>query len=231
MVVSNSPILTAKEDIKQSRDREVLGAEPNSRERILGAAINHFSEAGITGARIDAICKEANVNVRMVYHYFGDKEALYLAVLDHVMAQLRDKELKINIDSVSPLDGLLQMFEFTYQHFTDHPEFVRLLSAENLMNAKYLNRSQKIRSGSSPLVEHIRTLLHRGTEDRTIRPNIDPVQYYVIMVGLCYFHRSNGYTLSAIFGTNMKDPDWDRNHRDMARDTLVSYLKNYQQPA
>ena len=46
---------------------------------ILAAAVKEFTEKGYSGARIDSIAARAGANKRMIYHYFGDKEALYLA--------------------------------------------------------------------------------------------------------------------------------------------------------
>lgn len=52
-----------------------------TRNNILAAAVQMFSEVGIEGARIDAIAKRAGANKRMIYHYFGDKAALFEAVV------------------------------------------------------------------------------------------------------------------------------------------------------
>ncbi|MDH3645099.1 MAG: TetR/AcrR family transcriptional regulator [Gammaproteobacteria bacterium] len=49
---------------------------------ILDAAAEAFAAHGPAGARIDAIAAAAGVNKRMLYHYFGNKEALFAAVLD-----------------------------------------------------------------------------------------------------------------------------------------------------
>ena len=48
-----------------------------TRQRILQAAIKEFAAEGYSGARVDAICKRARSNPRMIYHYFGDKDGLY----------------------------------------------------------------------------------------------------------------------------------------------------------
>jgi AcrR family transcriptional regulator len=49
--------------------------------RILDAAAKAFAADGPAGARIDTIAVDARVNKRMLYHYFGDKRALFVAVL------------------------------------------------------------------------------------------------------------------------------------------------------
>ncbi|MGI8895414.1 MAG: helix-turn-helix domain-containing protein, partial [Casimicrobiaceae bacterium] len=50
--------------------------------RILRAATRAFADRGLTVARVAGIAARAKVNKRMLYHYYGNKEALYLAVLE-----------------------------------------------------------------------------------------------------------------------------------------------------
>jgi AcrR family transcriptional regulator len=50
-------------------------------EEIVRAALKEFARAGEHGARIDAIARAAGVNKRLLYHYVGDKAALFEAAL------------------------------------------------------------------------------------------------------------------------------------------------------
>ncbi|HVA81647.1 MAG TPA: helix-turn-helix domain-containing protein [Candidatus Binataceae bacterium] len=52
-----------------------------SRERILAAALAEFSQHGFAGARVDRIARRARINKRMLYCYFGDKDALYREIM------------------------------------------------------------------------------------------------------------------------------------------------------
>src|SRR5437660_11582378 len=58
-----------------------------TREQILSAALHEFSATGFAGARVDVIARRAAINKRMLYHYFGDKAALFREVLRRKMAQ------------------------------------------------------------------------------------------------------------------------------------------------
>src|ERR1700678_2828149 len=60
-----------------------------SRERILSAALKEFSAKGFAGARVDVIARRASINKRMLYHYFGDKEELFKAVLRRKLSERR----------------------------------------------------------------------------------------------------------------------------------------------
>jgi TetR/AcrR family transcriptional regulator len=58
-----------------------------TRERILAAALKEFALKGFAGARVDAIARRAAINKRMLYHYFGNKEKLFQAVLRQKIAE------------------------------------------------------------------------------------------------------------------------------------------------
>jgi AcrR family transcriptional regulator len=49
---------------------------------LLQAATEEFAEYGLAGARIDRIAERAGANKRLIYVYFGDKDALFDAVVD-----------------------------------------------------------------------------------------------------------------------------------------------------
>lgn len=195
-----------------------------TRLRILQAAIREFSSEGYGGARVDAICKRARANPRMIYHYFGDKDGLYVSVLEHVLGELRAEEFKLEVDHVAPLEGMLQLFRFIHGHFGAHPELIALLSGENLLRARFLKRSVKTPIVASPLTELIAKLLERGVKENAFRSGIDPLHLYVKLVALSYFHRSNAYTLSVIFRTDLLDPAWQEEHRRESEQMLTRFL-------
>ena len=196
-----------------------------TRERILKAAIDQFAQNGFSGARIELICKHADVNPRMIYHYFQDKAGLYVAVLEQVLGQLRTEELKLDVSESEPFDGLLQMFDFIFDHFAGHPQLIRLLSAENLLEGAFLKNSVATPTVASPVVQHIATLLKRGETLGTVRAGLDPLHLYVVMVGLSYFHKSNAHTLSIIWNTSLTAQSWQDEHKDFAREMLSTFLR------
>src|SRR5438067_8310551 len=58
-----------------------------TQQRILQAAFKEFAAKGFAGARVDSIARRASINKRMLYHYFGDKEALFREVLRRKIEQ------------------------------------------------------------------------------------------------------------------------------------------------
>ena len=130
--------------VKRATEVAISPAE-KTRDRILRIAIAEFAEKGYSGARVDVICRLSRANPRMIYHYFGGKDGLYVTVLEQVLGELRTEELKLDVANVAPVDGMMQLFDFTYEHFGNHPQLIHLLSGENLLKARFLRRSAKLR--------------------------------------------------------------------------------------
>ena len=179
--------------ITGKRDPERISAT------ILAASAEEFAEKGYGGARINAIAERAGTNKRMLYHYFGGKDALYLAVLESTYMHIRAAEMKLYLAERDPEDGIKELVLFTWRYYLDHPEFLSLLHTENLHRAKFLKRSPRIFELNSPLVAQIRDLLRRGEVSGVFRRNIDPVKVYIGIAALGFFYLSNRWTLSTIF--------------------------------
>ncbi|MCC8405817.1 TetR/AcrR family transcriptional regulator [Paraburkholderia sp. MMS20-SJTN17] len=162
----------------------------------------------------------------MIYHYFGGKEALYVEVPEHVLARLREAELAVTLDvhTVDPSAGILQLYDFTEGHFAAHPELLCLLSWENLNRARALKKSKVIQALSSPVLDKLRTLIRRGEAAGTLRQGIDPLHLYVTLVSLAYFHRSNAYALSRTFGTDMLAPSWQTDRTAQTHELVRAFL-------
>jgi AcrR family transcriptional regulator len=173
------------------------------RKRILEAATEEFARFGLSGARIDRIANAAGANKRMLYYHVGNKEKLYLEVLEAAYERIRVAERELKLEKLAPVDALVQLMEFTWHYYLQHPEFMALLNTENLHRARYIKRSRKVKQLHSPFVAMIADILRRGEADGTIRKGIDAVQLYISMAGLSYFYLSNNHTLSAIFRSDL----------------------------
>jgi AcrR family transcriptional regulator len=200
-------------------------SEAQGREKIMKTATAEFARHGFAGARIARIVKNAGSNPRMLYHYFGSKSALYVAVLENALGGLRSKELRLDVEHLDPLEGLLQLFEFMNSHFEQNRDLVTLLTAENLLKARYMRRSPKIRDMSSPVLDMIAKLLKRGTASGQFSESLDPLRLYVLMVALSQFHLSNVHTLSIIFASDLSSHRWRALRMADARKMLRAFLK------
>jgi len=219
-------MVAAQEAISKPARRTAATRDPErTRAAILSAATHEITAKGLTGARVDAIAKRARVNKRMIYHYFGGKDGLYLAVLEATYEAIRNAELALHLDDRDPVEGMRELVLFTWRYFLAHPEFLSLLGTENLNRAAYLKRSKRIRELHSPLVGIITSLLQRGEKERVFRPGIDPVDLYITIAALGFFYLSNVHTLSTIFGRDLSAPQSTDARGQHIVDVVLGFLK------
>jgi TetR/AcrR family transcriptional regulator len=215
----NTPGTTRRSRAKRPREPAA------TKRKILAAAIGEFARAGLAGGRVDEIARRAGVGKRMLYHYFGNKEALWLAVLEDAYAKIRGEERLLDVGSLPPEEGMRRLVEFSIRYCHDNSDFVALLIGENLNRAKYLRRSRRIRDMHVALLAVLADLLERGARAGVFRRGIDPSELYITIAALAFFYFSNVHTLSVIFGQDLNAVAARRRHRRHAVDVVLGFLR------
>jgi len=195
-----------------------------TRQRILDVALAEFAEHGFSGGRIERMASTAAVNVGMIYHYFGNKDELYLAALEASYKVIRDREKTLDVDAADPVAAMRQLIALTFDFLSTDPYFVRLIMNENLMMGAMARRSASIPDMTRPLLESLRTILERGQQAQLFHRDIDAENFYVSILGLCFVHVSNRYTLGSMFQRDFADPAWLAQRKIVVTDFLISYL-------
>jgi len=212
-------------------ERRANGRKPQrrnpeaTRQKLLTAARREFADCGLAGARVDEIAARAGVNKQLVYHYFGDKDALYLAVLEWVYEEIRTQERKLNLEGLPPEQAIRKLVESSFDHLAAHPDFIRLLNDENRGGARHVRGSTRLEAMHSPLVKSVSHILHEGVRTGMFRKGIDPIQLYISIAGLSYFDLSNTPTLSAIFGKDLSSGAARRARRRHVADLVLHSLR------
>ena len=196
-----------------------------ARQRILAAALAEFSEKGLGGARVDVIAQRAGVNKRMLYHYFGNKDDLFLAVLELAYGEIREAEKALNLDDLSPVEGMGKLVAFTFDYFVQAPYFIKLLNSENLHGARHLRRSKSVLDMHGPVIGLITDLLERGAAEGVFRDGADPVEVFITIASVGYFYFSNVHTLSAIFDRDLTSEREVAARRAHVIDVVLGYLR------
>jgi TetR/AcrR family transcriptional regulator len=196
-----------------------------TRQKLLAAARREFAASGLAGARVDEIAARAGVNKQLVYHYFGDKDALYLAVLEWVYEEIRAQERKLNLEGLPPQQAIKRLIEASFDHLAAHPDFIVLLNDENRGGARHVRGSRKLEAMHSPLVSMVSAILGEGVRAGVFRKGINPVHLYISIAGLSYFYFSNTPTLSAIFGKDLSSPAARKARRKHVVDLVLQSLR------
>jgi TetR/AcrR family transcriptional regulator len=197
----------------------------STRAAILAAAEAAFAARGLGGARVDDIAQRAGANKRMIYHYFGSKEGLYVEVLDRTYGNLRGSERELHLDHLDPLTAMRRLVEFNFDYTLAHPELISIINTENLHRARHLAKSRRVRELHSPLVQMIRRILQRGEAAGLFRGGVDPVQLYITIAGIGFFYLANRWTLSILFGRDLGARAMLRRRRAHNVETVLRSLR------
>lgn len=195
-----------------------------TRLNIIEVASEEFALNGLSGARIDEIAARTRASKRMIYYYFGDKEGLYLAVLENAYRKVREGEAKLDIDGLSPLDALRRLVEFTFDHHHKHEDFIRMVMIENIHHAEFLEKSQVIRQLNVTAIGTIETLYERGVKAGLFRRGLDPLELHWQISALCFFNVSNRATFSRLFGRDLSSTKAQASLKRNAVDMVLRHI-------
>jgi AcrR family transcriptional regulator len=195
-----------------------------ARADIIEVATSEFAQHGYAGARVDDMADRMRTTKRMIYYYFGSKEALYLTVLERVYAQIRQVERDVRIDELRPDEALRTLAEATYDHHTTHESFIKLVSIENIHRAEHLRRSDTIMRENATALTLLRSVVDRGVSEGIFRPDVDAIDVHMMISAYACFHVANRHTFAAIFERDMLDPALRSAHRRLIGDMVVATM-------
>src|SRR2546421_5831124 len=76
-----------------------------TRQRIVAAAAQLMYEQGVTDTTLEEVRAAAGVSGSQVYHYFADKQALLMAVIDHPTRAVLELQAP-HFEHLDKMDGL-----------------------------------------------------------------------------------------------------------------------------
>ncbi len=177
-----------------------------TRETLLKAAIKVFGKQGLNGARVEQISRAAKSHDRMIYYYFGSKEALFVAVIEETYRRFNEAEARLALDLSQPVQALRDVIAFMWGYYQKHPEFITLLNSENLHRGRHIGKSSKAGEYSSPALEVLSRVLGSGMDAGLFRLGLRARDVYLMIASMGYFYLSNRYTLSTFLGETLDDP-------------------------
>src|SRR3984957_20476781 len=189
-----------------------------TRSDILAVARSEFAVRGYSGARVDEIAARTRTTKRMIYYYFGGKEQLFEAVLEQAYSQIRDAELAIDVERLEPVAAIRRLAELTFDHHDAHPDFIRLVSIENVHEAVHLATLPTLHELRAPTIEMISRILDAGRAGGAFTAPVDALDVHMLISSFCVFRIANRYTFSALFGRDLTDQAQRAAQRQMLGD-------------
>jgi AcrR family transcriptional regulator len=173
-----------------------------TRERILAAALKEFAAKGFAGARVDVIARRAAINKRMLYHYFGNKEKLFRAVLRQKIAERRARADNLSSDPAERLP-------FWFKTGCADTDWIRLLEWEALqgIGQKVIDEMERL-AVAADWVKRLRQRQARGE----LSAEFDARHLALAMQSLTMFPLAFPQLTRFIMGRTIDDPKFQREH-------------------
>jgi TetR/AcrR family transcriptional regulator len=195
MPATRSPRTTASQPRNPARTRN----------RLLAAGVKLFAARGYHGVAVDEIVAAARCNKRMLYHYFGDKEGLYVEVLRTVYSRMEASEMAPLPPDGTTEQAIRAVIARHFEFLADNPDFVKLLLWENLNEGRLLAKHPGLLS-KAPIIERLKEILERGRARGELAGDGDVRHLLVLMMGMCFIYFSNRHTLRQAVGLDADRP-------------------------
>lgn len=121
-------------------DKTMKREEKNlqSRQKIMDAAIQEFGEKSYGEASLNTICDTGNLSKGIIYHYFTDKDELYLACVKECFDKLTSFLNRDDYDFTDFQRGINNYLAARYQFFRQYPHYSHLFFSTFLQPPTHL---------------------------------------------------------------------------------------------
>ena len=194
-----------------------------TKQSLLTAGIHLFSSLGYHGVAVDEIVAAAGCNKRMLYHYFGDKEGFYAAVLQSVYARLEKVELQPMAEDAATADVIREIMARYFDFLSHNAEFVNLLLWENLNEGRILAHHPHLLT-KAPAIAKLREVLEAAKPRGQIGEVVDVRHLLILMIGMCLIYFSNRHTLRQAIGLDLDRPSVRAEGLRTAQQMFLAYL-------
>lgn len=101
-------------------------------DKILLAARKLFVEHGFAGTSMGKIASEAGVNHSLLFHHFGNKQKLWIAVKQNIVSQNNDNERLLPTTDQPFIDFMRTLFIRKIAFYRQNPDVIRMLNWQRL---------------------------------------------------------------------------------------------------
>lgn len=220
VIKGSSTKLPTRSDSRQSARDPV-----RTKGRILDVASEEFANRGFDGTRVDEIAAKSKVSKNLIYHYFENKDALFIAVLERAHELFRTQQEGIQLEEDNPLDSMRNLVVESFRYWSESRRFIAYLDSANFHRSKHVKKSAAIQSAYSSLIVRISQILEQGVKDKIFRDGIDPLDLYISISALAYHFFQFQHMYSIIFRKDLSADAVIAKRLRHVEDMILGYLQ------
>lgn len=154
-----------------------------TRSAILDAAHEVFKDTGYYGSSISEISRRCGISMGTFYHYFKNKEQVFLELNDEVIARFKKRAEASPPKDLRFRDRLRSVIRLLLDHTRDNFAFHRILGESELIDRVTI-------AFYGAITQYYRDFFHREIQAGNMRP-LDPDVVAYGLIGICYFSSSD----------------------------------------
>jgi AcrR family transcriptional regulator len=144
----------------------------SAQDQILDAAEALFARQGLSRTTIKEIGAAAGQNPALLYYYFGNKEALYRAVLERTVAPLIERGADILAHVANPADAIRALIGAQIEFFLAHPNAPKLFVRE-MIDHDARRAEAVILIVAAELFTRLRKVIEHGQREGIFRRDVE----------------------------------------------------------
>jgi TetR/AcrR family transcriptional regulator len=174
---------------------EARDTAPSSREKILDVAEARFAQRGYAGVGLREVAEAAGLGKSSLFHHFRSKAALYLAVLDRVIARIEER-VRPTLEAHGPADERMeQCIDGLVDALAEHPTTARLLLRglfeDDDLPEDATPESEAVERRLGAMVQGLQDLVAQGAAEGVFRPTA-PAHTLQTLIGASVYHFASG---------------------------------------
>lgn len=200
----------------------------DKKEYILNIAEELFAHQGFEGTSVRELCKKAGVNVAMISYYFGSKEQLMEALIEHRAGFMRDRLDSLVGEKISAKQKMELVIEYYVERIFSNSKYHKILHHEislqqrsqfNIMISAIVNKN----------FNAIREIIKQGQKSGEFK-KVDIELTIVTIIGTISHIILSPVLTSQILSNNQKSFDmFSKKNQTRVKDHLKSFVINYLQ--
>jgi TetR/AcrR family acrAB operon transcriptional repressor len=157
-----------------------------TKQNLLTAALEVFSRKGYTATRVEDIAQQANVTTGAIYHHFGGKSALYIALIETSSVRANRLAQQIIEEGGTPATLLRRLLVRLFQYAEEDGEYravVELSLSKTEMTPELATIHEQILESRRQLARFFSNLITEGVAAGEFVPTLSPEDTALALVG------------------------------------------------
>mgnify|MGYP003625908452 CR=1 FL=1 len=194
-------------------------------QRILDAARVEFADKGLDKTHIQAVAEAAGVTKQLIYHYYLSKDNLFACVLDESSYHAMTAMAQIDVEHLSPREGLRSMIYQMFDMFEQDPTLASLATEGIRYHDHHDTPRNRMIDIGPVLTAKMTAIIERGVEEDLFHDRMQPNYIFATVALMISGTFTSRYLISAVGGFDPTASDAQLSWKTHIADLILNALE------